>query len=95
MAKKIKEMFLSSTKTKLAAIAMKGQLELFKKLLDYKEVGGAPLLGVEKPVIKAHGSSNAVAIKNAIRQAAQFAESDMIRRISENISQMKLERSET
>ena len=54
--------------------------------MDYKEYGGAPLLGISKPVIKAHGSSDAKAFKNAIRQACTFANSGMIRRIEESLS---------
>ena len=50
----------------------------FAKRFDYSEYGGAPLLGISRPVIKAHGSSDALAIKNAIRQAREFAESDAI-----------------
>ena len=45
----------------------------FKKLLDAGEVGGTALIGISKPVIKAHGSSDARAMKNAIRQAIHFA----------------------
>ena len=49
--------------------------------MDYKEYGGAPLLGISKPVVKAHGSSDAKAFKNAIRQANIFAQSGMIQTI--------------
>ena len=51
-------------------------------MMDSSEVGGAPLLGVKKPVIKAHGSSDAKAIKNAIKQAVIFTENDVIGTIS-------------
>ncbi len=95
LAGRIKEMFLSSLKTKLAAVAMKNQIQNFRKLMDYSEVGGAPLLGVAKPVIKAHGSSDATAVKNAIAQAIRFAQSGMIGRIAENIGKMKLEEPNT
>ena len=44
-------------------------IKAFKKLLDYREIGGTPFLGIRKPVIKAHGSSDALAFRNAIRQA--------------------------
>ena len=71
----LKEMFFSSTKHKLAALLVKDGLKEFKAKLDYTEYGGAPLLGISKPVIKAHGSSNAKAFKNAIRQARDFASS--------------------
>ena len=53
-------------------------------------MGGTPLLGISKPVIKAHGSSDGYAIKNAIRQAADFAASGLIADITENIEYMRL-----
>ena len=71
-SKKIKEMFLSGATGKLAAVLMMNKLKDFKKAMDYTEYGGAPLLGAALPVIKAHGSSNAYAFKNAIRQARDF-----------------------
>lgn len=73
----IKGMFMKSLKTKIAALLIKSGLADFKKSFDYTEYGGAPLLGIKKPVIKAHGSSNAKAIKNAIRQAKTCAEKDV------------------
>ena len=54
-------------------------------MMDSSEVGGALLLGIQKPVIKAHGSSDARAIKNAIGQAKSVAEKDVIGTISRNI----------
>lgn len=74
----IKQMFLKGTLTKLAALIMKPQLKSFKKKMDYTEYGGAPLMGISKPVIKAHGSSNAKAFKNAIRQAHDFSRLNVI-----------------
>jgi glycerol-3-phosphate acyltransferase PlsX len=53
-----------------------------RKDLDPSEQGGAPILGISKPVIKAHGSSDAKAFKNAIRQAASFAQSGAVDEIS-------------
>jgi glycerol-3-phosphate acyltransferase PlsX len=61
--------------TKLAALVVKKPFMQFKKEMDVKEHGGSPILGLRKPVIKAHGSSDARAFKNAIRQAMRFAES--------------------
>lgn len=75
---KVKGVLYSSTATKLAALTMKKQLTEMKKELDPKEHGGAPILGISKPVIKAHGSSDALAFKNAIRQAISYAGSDAI-----------------
>ena len=85
----LKGMLLRSTKTKIAALLLKDSVADFKKKLDYKEHGGAPLLGISKTVIKAHGSSDARAIKNAIRQAKQCIESSVIEQIEQNLSQMK------
>ena len=62
-----------------------------KKMMDSSEVGGTALLGISKPVIKAHGSSDAYAIKNAVRQAKQFASSGIIESITDNVDVMRLE----
>ncbi len=72
--KNLKTIFKKNTITKLSTLPMKDGLSDFKKKMDYTEHGGAPLMGIAKPVIKAHGSSNAKAFKNAIRQAKAFAE---------------------
>ena len=74
-ATRMKGIFYASLKTKLAALAVKKPFMQFKKDMDVKEHGGSPILGLRKPVIKAHGSSDARAFKNAIRQAMRFAES--------------------
>jgi glycerol-3-phosphate acyltransferase PlsX len=81
----LKGLFTKNIGTKLSALMVKKGLRAFKKTLDYTETGGSPLLGLQKPVIKAHGSSNAKAIKNAIRQAKIFAGSGVIPTITENI----------
>ena len=88
----IKGMLLASGKTKLAALLLKDGLQKFKAMLDPSEVGGTAFLGISKPVIKAHGSSDAKAIRSAIRQARDFAESGFIQAIEENIDCMKLEK---
>lgn len=82
----LKTMFLSSFMTKLGAVLVAGQMKAFKKKFDYKEAGGAMLLGVKKPVVKAHGSSDAVAIKNAIRQAKICHESGIIPTIEQELA---------
>ncbi len=82
----LKEVFYASIKTKLGAILIKSKLgDEFKKL-DYKEYGGAPLLGVNGGVIKAHGSSDKIAIKNAIRQAIIFRDNNVVKKIEKNLS---------
>ena len=68
MFKMLKEGFMSSMKTKMAAAMMKPQLKTIKDKMDYTEYGGAALFGLQAPVIKAHGSSNATAIFSAIKQ---------------------------
>lgn len=90
LAGEIKKMFKKNTRTKLAALLVKDGLRDFKKLLDSGEVGGTALIGISKPVIKAHGSSDAYAMKNAIRQAVSFAGSGLIEDITENIEVMRL-----
>lgn len=81
MAGEVKNMLLKNGKTKLAALLLKDSLNEFKAKLDYTEHGGAPLLGVKQPVIKAHGSSNAKAVKNAVRQAKTMVEQSIIEKI--------------
>jgi len=64
---------------------VKGGLTEFKNKMDYTEFGGAPLMGINGAVIKAHGSSNAKAIKNAVKQAKIFAEQDVVKAITESL----------
>lgn len=78
----LKSALYKNLKNKLAALVIKKDLYEIKKKADYSEIGGAPLLGVNKPVIKAHGSSDAKAIKNAILLAKAFAENNVIEKIS-------------
>ncbi len=88
---KIKKVFLKSIFTKIAAVMVKSGLRSFKKDMDYTEYGGAVLLGISKPVIKAHGSSNAKAFKNAIRQAINFTKCDAVSSIAKEIVAQKEE----
>ena len=90
LTREMKKMFTTSLKTKIAALLMKDGLRDFKKLLDSNEVGGTALVGIARPVIKAHGSSNGTAMKNAIRQAVEFTRSGMIEDITENVGYMRL-----
>lgn len=87
--KKMKETIMSSTKAKIGALLMKDSLRGFKDSLDYSSHGGAPFLGVEGGLIKAHGSSDARAIKNAIRQAIQFVDGNVVEEIKAYISSGK------
>lgn len=90
MGRQLKKMLTKNVLTKVAALILKGGIKEFKKLLDSNEVGGTALVGISKPVIKAHGSSNDYAIKNAIRQAVDFSKSGIIEDIAENVEHMRL-----
>ncbi len=82
---KVKQVFMRTPATKAAGLVMKPQIKEFKKQFDASEYGGAPLLGVSKPVIKAHGSSDAVAIKNAIRQTIDFVNTGIIKELARQV----------
>lgn len=85
---KLKGIFKKNLLTKLAALAVKPGLREFKKMLDYKEIGGAPLLGISRPIIKAHGSCDAYAVRSAVSQAIVYVRSGMIAEIEAHIDDM-------
>ena len=85
------DIFKKNLLTKLAAAMVMPGLRAFKAQLDPNKVGGTAFIGISKPVIKAHGASNAEAIDNAIGQARQVAESGIIGQIQENIHLMQLQ----
>ena len=84
--KLIKNALYKNIFNKLAALVIKKDLYALKSMMDSSEVGGALLLGVKKTVIKAHGSSDAKAVKNAIRQAVAITENGVIETISEQLT---------
>ena len=86
----LKNMFLTNTRTKLAYLLVKPAMGGLKKLLSTSEVGGAPFLGISKPVFKAHGSSDARAIRSAVKQAMDFVNADVVGEIERNIDHMTL-----
>lgn len=75
----------------LGMLLSKGALKAFKKKTDWREYGGAPLLGVRGNVIIAHGKSDAYAIKNAIRQALHFAKINLYKKLEKAIEENDLE----
>ena len=91
LLKAIKGVLMSGLKNKLAALMIKNDIGALKAMMDPNETGGTALLGISKPVIKAHGSSEAPAIVNAIRQAAEFAQSGFIQTIAESVETMQVE----
>ncbi|MBE6953483.1 MAG: phosphate acyltransferase PlsX [Ruminococcaceae bacterium] len=88
----LKRIMYASLKTKIGGLMLKKDLNGLKKQLDYKEIGGSPLIGISAPVFKAHGSADAFTLKNAIKQSIRYVEGDIIRRITENIDKMKVSR---
>lgn len=82
----LKKVFMKNLATKAAAGIVKSGLGDLKKSMDYTEYGGAPILGAAKPVIKAHGSSNAKAFYHAIRQARLLVENRVTEAMAENIA---------
>lgn len=85
----LKQVFGKNIISKIAAAMVMSGLKVFKKKMDYTEYGGAPLMGIAKPVIKAHGSSNAVAFKNALRQAMEYHNNNVIETIQTSIAALK------
>ena len=92
MTRQLKGIFMKNFKTKMAALAIRDEFHALKASLDPNEVGGTAMLGISKPVIKAHGSSDARAIYNAIRQAIAFVDSGIIDDITANIAYMRVDR---
>ena len=84
----LKTELMRDTRSKLGALAAKPAFRRFKRIMDYTEYGGAPLLGVDGGVIKAHGSSNAKAFCAAIGQARNFASGNVIAAIAQGISRL-------
>ncbi|MBQ9085278.1 MAG: phosphate acyltransferase PlsX [Clostridia bacterium] len=78
LMKTLKEVITSNILTSVSALTLKGKIKEMKKKFDASEHGGAPLLGILRPVIKAHGSSDANAIKNAVRQAIHYVQTGII-----------------
>ena len=90
LLRELKKTMTASTKNKLAAGMLKGDLMEMKKLLDPSEVGGTAFLGISRPVFKAHGSSDARAITNAVLRAKEYAESGFIADIEANLEYMRI-----
>ena len=90
MSRMFKKNFLS----KLAALLVLNDIKAFKKLLDYREIGGTQFLGIRKPVIKAHGSSDARAFRNAVRQAMDAAKSDVSSELESSLAALTEKESE-
>ena len=77
MGSLMKKMFKKNLGSKLGYVLCASGVKDMMKLMDYREIGGTQFLGIKKPVIKAHGASDALAFRNAVKQAAQAAQNDM------------------
>jgi phosphate acyltransferase len=87
----LKGVLMENAVTKIAALMLKKGLKTIKKKFDYKEVGGAPFMGIDGIMIKAHGSSDARAVKNAIRQAKLLYDNKCLDIIRQEISKMEVD----
>lgn len=87
LTESLKELLTASPVRKLAALALRPAFQELRRRLDYAEIGGAPLLGIDGTAIIAHGRSNALAIENALGVAARSSEQRLPSRIAERIAQ--------
>lgn len=88
MGSLVSRMFKKNMITKLGALCCKSGITNLKKMLDYREIGGTPFLGIRKPVIKAHGSSDELAFRNAIKQAMDAAKADISMELEKGLQQL-------
>jgi phosphate acyltransferase len=84
----LRESLKSTIASQVGSILARNAFKAFKKRLDYSEYGGAPLLGVKGACIVCHGSSNANAIKNALRVAAEYARAGITRKIEHELAHL-------
>ncbi len=92
MRSMLKDAFRTNLRTKLGYLLCKGSMKEMSGALDYRKVGGTTLLGITKPVVKAHGSSDAEAVASAIRQAVEAVNSGFCDAIRENVDRITLPR---
>ena len=89
MGSMLKRMFKKNLGSKLGYLLCKSGVQDMMKLLDYREIGGTQFLGIKKPVIKAHGSSDALAFRTAVKQAMTAAEGDFTAQLEKNLAALK------
>ena len=88
MGSLVSKMFKKNIISKLAAALVMKDIKAFKKMLDYREIGGTQFLGIKKPVIKAHGSSDALAFRNAVRQAVEAAKNNISDELEQDLQRL-------
>ena len=92
MGSLMKRMFKKNLLSKLGYLLCASGVKDLMKMLDYREIGGTPFLGIRKPVIKAHGASDVLAFRNAVKQAADVAASDITGELEENLQRLAAEK---
>ena len=85
MGSMLKRMFKKNVLSMLGALCVKSGISDLMKLLDYREIGGTQFLGIKKPVIKAHGSSDELAFRNAVKQAMDAAANNFTEQLEEDL----------
>lgn len=89
MGSMLKRMFKKNLGSNLGYLLCRSGVKELTKLLDYREIGGTQFLGIQKPVIKAHGSSDALAFRNAVKQAMTAAEGDFTHQLEQTLAVLK------
>ena len=89
MGSLLKRMFKKNLLTMLGALCVKSGINDMMKLMDSREIGGTQFVGIKKPVIKAHGNSDVLAFKNAVRQAVHAAENNFAEDLEAALAQLK------
>ena len=92
MGSLIKKMFYKNLVTKIGGLLCKGEMNKIKALLDYRTIGGTQFLGIRKPVIKAHGASDVLAFRNAVKQAADAAQADFTTELEKALQKLTPEK---
>lgn len=90
----IKDSIMSSLKGKIAGLLLKSNLKKVKELFSSEEIGGAPFLGIDGIIIKAHGNSKEYAFYNAINQAKRAVESNYIADLKEELKKLNISEDE-
>ena len=95
MGSLMKKVFKRNLFSKLGYLLCSSGVKSMMKLLDYHEIGGTQLLGITKPVIKAHGSSDALAFRNAVKQAMDAVEHDVTPELQQALGKLAAYKEQT
>ena len=92
MGSLMKKMFYKNLLTKVGGLLCRSEVNRIKGLLDYRTIGGTQFLGIRKPVIRAHGASDALAFRNAVKQAADAAQADFTAELEKALQKLAPEK---